>query len=350
MPRWVKEVEVREPLRGWVSLSEATVDGKGIATVVVVEPGFNMSKARYYPAAMLAESVEMFDGVKMYANHQTDQEAEERPEGDIKDWVANLTNTRVGKNGEIIGEAAIIEPWLKAKLSALRDQGQLSTMGISINAVGQGEVGEVEGVKTAIIEKIVAVRSVDFVTEPGAGGTVQMYESDRHDVDLLTVGELRERRPDLVDAIANEAKSVALQEARRMSETEDRVKELEGTVATLTTERNTAQESLAEAEREQARAEAKSVIDKAISEVDLPDASKTRLTERFADAENSDEIAEAITAEVEYIAELSEAGKVKGMGPSSNGKGPSAEDLKESAKRFLPDASDEERKAFLGAR
>ena len=163
-----------------------------------------------------------------------------------------------------------------------------------------------------------------------------MYETaDEHDVDLMSVDQLRERRPDLVDAIANEAKTLAFKEARKMSDTEDRVKELEGQNATLTTERNTAQEALEEAEKKEARAEAKSTIDKAISEAELPDASKKRLTERFADAENSDEIEEAVKAEIAYVAELSESGKVKGFGPSKTGDGPSAEALKESAKRFL---------------
>ncbi len=349
MPRWVKEAEVRTLLRDWTPLTEATVDGKGIATIVVIRPGFNTAKERYYPAEMLAKNVEMFEGVKMFANHPTDREDEERPERDIRDWVANLVNPRIGKEGEIIAEAVIVEPWLKAKLAELSDKGLLEEMGISINAIGQGEEGEIEGVKTAIIEKIIAVRSVDFVTEPGAGGVVTMYETaGEHDVDLMSVDQLRERRPDLVDAIANEAKNLALQEARKMSDSEDRVKELEGDNATLTTERNTAQAALEEAEKEKARAEAKSVIDKAISEAELPDASKKRLTERFADAENSDEIEEAVKAEIAYIAELSESGKVKGMGPSKNGKGPSEEEMKESAKRFLgEDASDEKVAAYL---
>ncbi len=349
MPRWVKEAEVRTQLRDWIPLTEATVDGKGIATVRVIESGFNASEERYYPTEMLAESVGLFDGVKMYANHPTDREDEERPERSIKDWVANLTKPRIGTEGEIIAEAVIIEPWLKAKLSELSEKNLLGEMGISINAIGQEEEGEIDGKKTAIVEKIVAVRSVDFVTEPGAGGIVTMYETaDEHDVDLMSIDQLRERRPDLADAIANEAKTLALQEARKMTEAKERESELEGQVATLTVERNDAQTALEEAQKEKAKAEAKSVIDKAISEADLPDASKKRLTERFADAENSDEIEEAVKAEIAYIAELSESGKVKGMGPSKNGKGPSEEDMKESAKRFLgEDASDERVAAYL---
>ena len=236
----------------------------------------------------------------------------------------------------------IVEPWLKAKLSELRDQNLLGEMGVSINAVGQGEEGEIEGTKTAVIEKIVSVRSVDFVTEPGAGGIVTMYETaHEHDVDLMSVDQLRERRPDLVKVIADEAKALALKEAQKMSEIEDRVKELETDLETRTTELQTATEALEAAKVEAAKAEAKSLIDKAIAEAELPTAAKTRLTERFANAENAEGIAEAITAEIAYIGELSESGKVKGMGASQPDAEADKTALRESFKRANPGATDE---------
>jgi len=215
-------------------------------------------------------------------------------------------------------------------------------MGVSINAVGQGEEGEIEGTKTAIIEKIVSVRSVDFVTEPGAGGIVTMYETaHEHDVDLMSIDQLRERRPDLVKVIADEAKVLALKEAQKMTEIEEKVTQLEEQVESLTTERNTAVEALAEATVEAAKAQAKSVIDKAIAEAELPEASKKRLSERFADAENADEIEEAIKAEITYVGELSESGKVKGMGPTKADADADREALRESFKQANPGATDE---------
>lgn len=351
MPRWVKEADVRRLLRDTIPMTEATVDGKGIATIVVIRPGFNSSKDRYYSAEMLARDVGMFEGVKMFANHSTEDEDAQRPERDIRDWVATLQHAHIGPDGEVLAEAVIVEPWLKAKLSELRDKNLLGEMGISIDAVGQGEEGEIEGAKTAIIEKIVKVRSVDFVTYPGAGGIVTMYETaHEHDVDLMSIDQLRERRPDLVKVIADEAKALALKEAQKMSEIEDRVKELETDLETRTTELQTATEALEAAKVEAAKADAKSLIDKAIAEAELPAAAKTRLTERFANAENAEGIAEAITAEIAYIGELSESGKVKGMGASQPDAEADKAALRESAKRLHPEWTDGQIDRFVTGR
>ncbi len=351
MPRWIKEADVRRLLRDTIPMTEAAVDGKGIATVVVIRPGFNSSKAFYYPAEMLARDVGKFDEVKMFANHPTEAEDEQRPERDIRDWVGNLSNPRIGPDGEVIAEAVIVEGWLKAKLSELRDHGLLSEMGISIFAEGIGEEGEIEGTKTTIMEQIVSVRSVDFVTYPGAGGIVTMYEAvHEHDVFLMSVDQLRERRPDLVKAIADEASVLALKEAQKMSETEARVTELEGQLEALTTEKEAAVTALAEAKEEVAKAEAKSIIDKAIAEAVLPEAAKTRLTERFADAVSADEIEAAIKEMETFVGELAESGKVKGMGASQPDAETDKAALRESMKHLYPDATDGELEDLVKSR
>ncbi len=351
MPRWVKEADVRRLLRDTIPMTEAAVDGKGLATVVVIRPGFNTSKTFYYPAEMLARDVGKFDEVKMFANHSTEAEDEQRPERDIRDWVGNLSNPRIGPDGEVIADAVIVESWLKAKLSELRDHGLLSEMGVSIFAEGIGEEGEIEGTKTTIMEQIVSVRSVDFVTYPGAGGIVTMYESDHdHDIFLMSIDQLRKRRPDLVKAIADEASALVLKEAQKMSETEGRVTELETQVGTLTTEKETAVTALEEAQVELAKAKAKSVIDAAIAEAVLPEAAKTRLTERFANAVNADGIAEAIEAEVTYIGELVESGKVKGMGATKPDPEADKKALMESSKRMNPGWTDEQHETFVTGR
>ncbi len=135
-----------------------------------------------------------------------------------------------------------------------------------------------------------------------------------------------------------------------MSEIEGQVAELEEQVETITTERDTAVSALDEAKKKQAIAEAKSIIDKAISEAELPDPSKTRLTERFADAETADGIEEAIEAEVTYIGELAESGKVKGMGATVPDAEADKKALREAAKRLNPGATDEELDTFVKGR
>lgn len=318
IPRWVQESYKRTILADFMNLAEATVNSKGVATIVVIRPGFNSSKDRYYPVEVLARDYGIFEGMKMYADHPTAEEDKQRPERSIKDWVATLNKVRVDGKGQIIGEATIVEPWMQQKLAALRDKGMLQEMGISINAVGTATRAEIEGVKTNVIEKLVRGRSVDFVTEAGAGGTVQMYEAGgtENDIDIISLEVLRERRPDLVKIIETGAKAVIMQEVKKKVELEEKVKELEANIATLTTERDCLKTKITEAEKAQRIAEAKSLIDEAISKSNLPEAARKKLTEKFAGAEKADGITEAIKAETDYITALKESGKVSGMGGS----------------------------------
>lgn len=343
IPKWVKESESRTFLIDYVSLSEATVSGKGIATIVVIKPGLNSSKERYYSPETLKRDYSLFEGVKMYADHPTAEDEKQRPERSIKDWVATLKNVKIDEKGQIIGEAVIVEPWMQAKLASLRDKNMLQEMGISINAVGTASRGEIEGVKTNVIERIIRVRSVDFVTEPGAGGMVQMYETEReNDIDIINLEILRERRPDLVKIIETEVKAVIMTEGKKKVELEEQIKEKDTTIETLTKERDELKGKITEAEKAKRIAEAKSAIDEAVGKSELPEAAKARLLEQFKGTESAEGITEAIKAESDYIAALKEAGKVKGMGGSQPDPKVDRSALKESFKRFgLTDAQAE---------
>ncbi len=172
-------------IRNVESLSEAKVD-KGRAHVVVIKAGFNVSKERYYPADMLARDYKIFEGAKMFADHPSESEEHDRPERSIRDWVATLKDVTCDESGTVTGVAEIISPWLMETLSSLRDKTMLSGMGISIDAVGNASKTKVDGVPTLVVETLVRARSVDFVTSPGAGGIVTLYEADRsQDVDLV---------------------------------------------------------------------------------------------------------------------------------------------------------------------
>jgi len=344
IPKWVKESETRELLQNFEPLTEAKFD-KGRATVTVIKAGFNATGDRYYPAEVLKRDFAIFEGQKMYADHPTEQEDKDRPERSIKDWVATLTEVACDDSGTVTGVAEILESWLMQKLASLRDKQMLAEMGISINAVGSASKSKVEGKETMVIEKLVAARSVDFVTEPGAGGVVTFYEADRsRDVDLIELSALKERRPDLVKAIEAGIRSQIQMEVKHKMELEERITDLEGQIGTLTIERDDLKIKAEEAVREKAKAEAQATIKEAVDKAELPQAAKERLTERFKDAETADGIAEAIQSEVDYIARLSEAGKVKGFGGSKPNTEKDKAALKESFKQgyIAQGKSDEE--------
>ena len=333
MPRWVKEAETREEVLGYTPLTEATFD-KGRATVIIIKAGFNATKDRYYPKEVLQRDYGIFEGLKMYADHPTETEEKERPERSIREWVATLKDVTCDESGTITGIAEIIEPWLMQKLAALRDKKMLSEMGISINAVGSASKATIDGIETLSIEKLERANSVDFVTEPGAGGAVTLYESDRQrNVDLVELATLKERRSDLVKAIEAEVRAEVTKEVKKAMESEERITELEGQITTLTKERDDLKEAALQAEKDKAKAEAQATIKEAVDKAELPDAAKERLTERFKDAESADGIEEAIQSEKDYIAKLAEAGKVKGLGQTKTDPEKDKEALKESFKK-----------------
>jgi hypothetical protein len=167
-------MELRE-----IRLAEAAYDKPtGVVTLTVIKPGFNKSKRRFYPADMLRRDYRVFAGVKMFADHQTTEEERRRPEGSVRDWVASLKSLWVEQDGTVRATAAVIDTAFRGKLENLAKHGKLGEMGVSIRAAGEAREAEVEGHETQYVEKLIAARSVDFVTYAAAGGGVDMLESD----------------------------------------------------------------------------------------------------------------------------------------------------------------------------
>ncbi len=125
-----------------------------------------------------------------------------------------------------------------------------------------------------------------------------------------------------------------------MSEQEDKIKELETNVETLTKERDGLKTKITEAAKAKAMADAQAVIKEAVGKAELPDAAKVRLVERFKEAEKADGISEAIKAEVDYITALKGSGKVKDLGGTKPDAEKDRKELKESFKRMHPEWTD----------
>ena len=160
-------------------LAEARYDKPGGVVILrVIKPGFNKSKRRYYPAETLRRDYRVFEGAKMFADHATTEEERLRPEGSVRNWVASLKSLWVDGDGTVRATAAVIDDAFRGKLENLDRHGKLGEMGDSIRAAGEATETTVEGHPTQYVEKLIAARSVDFVTYPAAGGGVDMLESD----------------------------------------------------------------------------------------------------------------------------------------------------------------------------
>ena len=167
-------MELRE-----TQLAEATYDRPaGVVTLTVIRPGFNKSKRRFYPPETLRRDYRVFEGVKMFMDHATTEEERRRPEGSIRNWVASLKSLWVDGDGTVRATAAVIDDAFRGKLENLARHDKLGEMGVSIRAAGETRETEVEGHPTQLVERLLAARSVDFVTYPAAGGGVDMLESD----------------------------------------------------------------------------------------------------------------------------------------------------------------------------
>jgi len=359
IPKWAKEEdEMKQRMQesdGLIcqiiaeDISDAEL-AKGIIPVRVIQKGFNTSKTRYYTDQAVADAAVIFEGAKMFANHPTKTEEREQPERSIWNWVAVVKNINVVESGGIkaaVGEAHIHNGDMKEMVYNLNKQGNLTQLGVSINAIGRGTKQTVEEVRTFVVEGLIAspLQSVDFVTEPGAGGRAGLRESVPEgfmDAELISLANLKEARPDLVEEIEAGVLEQIKREAKRTMDMEAQVKELTEKVDALTKENAELKEKLESQEKEKAKEAAQATIKEAIDKADLPEAMKQRLSERFANAETAEGIEEAINADAALYSQLTQSGKVKGMNSRPNAKvtesnvdpteGPDDADLTESFK------------------
>ena len=301
----------------------------GKLTLRVIQPGFNKSKERYYPADVLKRDYRVFEGAKMFANHATDGEDQLRPEGDVNNWVASITRIWPEADGALMAEAALTDPKFKAKLELLNQQNLLHTMGVSIRAIGEASKQKVEGRDTMYVESLIQARSVDFVTFAGAGGAVLYMEAaanEVNDVDLITEADFRQRRPDLVESIIKGARMTA-EEQKQLTDALAEVATLKAAGATKD-ETITAKEAEVKALKDAKEvggkatriATAKTEVARLLTESKLPKAAADKLTKQFEGVEKVDGVKEAIAAEEAYIKNFTTIERKNGAGGTGEDK------------------------------
>lgn len=177
-------------------LTEKALRRDGTAPVKLIAPGWGSSG--YYPAEVLErDGPTLFRaGTKMYWDHPTVTEEMERPEGSLRNLAAVLVSDArwdgQGPEGPgLYADAKVFEGYQQAVNE------MAPHIGVSIRASGRAAQGEAEGRRGPIIQALTAAASVDFVTEPGAGGKiVQMFEAARSQSvrEARNVGEWLESR------------------------------------------------------------------------------------------------------------------------------------------------------------
>ncbi len=313
----------------------------GIIPIKLIGPGWGESG--YYSSELLERDMSIFEGAHMYWDHPTKSDKRERPERSLKDLAAVvegpirwLSEGPAGPGS--YADARVFMPY-RESLAELAPY-----IGVSIQAEGVVGTGEKEGRSGKIVEAITSARSVDFVTKPGAGGQImKLFESARGlnedpDPEEDKMGELEEAqgRTRAAETERDEAKAT-LEEAK--TKADEQSKELDEL-----------KESHARIAETVLLGEAKVYARTRISEAKLPgdhklpDVTIDRLVESLAanppvengkiDKVKFDEaLKEGIKSEVEYLANVTGGGSIRGMG-SSDGGGLSESDNEDLDKRL----------------
>jgi len=265
-----------------VRITEADRIDKGIITIDVIKAGMNKSGDTYYPEEVLKAAVPLFEGQKMYYDHPAESERYERPERSIRDWAAVLQNARYENDG-IVADAVVVDKDLQEKLRRLNEVDMLEKLGVSIRAEVYMHPAEFESdgayETVAFVDKFEQA-TADFVTEPGAGGVVRKYESDK----------------------GNNKKT---DEDKKKMELEKQVAELSTKLEAATKRTDELEQHLAEERSAVVYERNRSVLKEALQESELPEAAQKIITESF---EKTKDI-EAAKAQIQELSDVVESVK-----------------------------------------
>lgn len=198
---------------------EASSLGDGKYRIRIIMPG--QGSSGIYTAENLAESAPLFKaGTEMFIDHPTETEEWERPERSIRDYAGVfLEDATVGEDGALYTVCKVFS----GMNELIKDKWE--HIGVSINAWCADHISE-----NGIVPPIAGVRSVDFVTTPGAGGAiVDLLESNRNDnyvkeagMDKEIESKFDELKASLIEALSSklEAAMATIQEAKAEEPTE----------------------------------------------------------------------------------------------------------------------------------
>ena len=197
--------------------------GEGKYRIRIIVPG--QGSSGIYTAENLAASAPLFKaGTEMFIDHPTESEEWERPERSIRDYAGVfLEDATVGEDGALYTICKVFS----GVNEIIRDKWE--HIGVSINAWCNEPIAE-----TGVVPVFAGVRSVDFVTAPGAGGAViDLLESNRNNSITKEAGmdkeieskfdELKGEIASLVEAIGSKLDSVvtSIQESKEDEKVEE---------------------------------------------------------------------------------------------------------------------------------
>jgi hypothetical protein len=309
--------ESATPLTGAiVPLVEKAVGPDSTIKIKVIQAG--QGSSGYYGADMLKrDGPKVFTpGLHMYIDHPSLSEETDRPERSVKDLAGTLTTAARWEEEGAAGPGLYADAQIRSDFAPLIEE-LAPHIGVSIRAWGKARNGEVDGKPTRIIDTIEHAGSVDFVTIPGAGGSIlQLVESARN---------RRAQQPTEDDDVSKEE----LEEANRK-------------IAELQAWKDAQEARAAEATL---LGEARTLVAETLASITLPVPTRARLTEALAanpplkdgalDRETlTTKVKEAAAREVEYLTQATGGNPIRNLGDTTPTTPSTVATLEESEKRI----------------
>jgi hypothetical protein len=263
---------------------EASDDGDDGFHLVgtAIMPGINRSGNRIYPKETLASAVELFKGKKMYIDHPTSKD--QRENGGVRsfrDAGAVIQEAWTNTSGGIDYKAVVIDPPTREKLALMKRAGALDAMGVSVNYQGVGTPTTYEGRTVDTIESIDELNSLDFVTEPGAWGSISRLESVAEPPPKERVFAVDEETRKLIESL-----KARLDESDKKLEASDKAREA--------------------SEKNARIANTKVTVKQALEKSGLPQISQDRVLASYEGVESADDLDATIESEKKFIESLKE--------------------------------------------
>ncbi len=328
---------VREALSSdegvFIEAIKSSEENKGNRWLVrVVKAGVSGNK-NYYSNALLRESASLFNNVRVFVKGDI-----EHLKGGGKDFnklIGRLVESKFIENkgvdnGEIQAVFEVLESAgdIAEKLRECKQRDMTDLFGFSIDANAKVKMTTINGQRVREAKKLTKVHSLDLIIEPGAGGEIvqlleaQQSENITEDDDM----KLRERMleairkankgklPESLDETNDEQIEAAFREAVASTASND------NTGGEAAVDNGLSEEKVTEAINNATRlVEARAEMRVSVAESKLPEASKKRLRNNLENVEEltTEKVTEAIKAEREYLASLTESGSVMNLGGES---------------------------------
>lgn len=345
-------------------LSESAFNSDGTFPVRIIAEGWGSSG--FYSKKILTKSAGLYkSGTKMFINHASRAELKERPERDLNQLAAYFTEDQATWQ-----DNGIYGPGLYQTAKALPNYADFikeaaPVIGVSHFVLGKTRIGEAGGKTGPIVESIDAVLSVDFVTQPGAKGSIgAIYESwvnsdidsddETHELQHISetqgnnkMAEIKESgqiSPEIVTESRGDwlARIESMREAEKANQTLMRENDtLKAQITAIEAENTNLKESLAKEQEKNILAEAAGFASELIEKSEVPELAKERI--KSAAVQNAkmiegkldtESLKAFIESEITYAKSLTGSkGTVKGMG--STNPEPATVSMEESKKALL---------------